>query len=385
MAPRNRWLELLLIGVARIGMGVQFQAIGALGPLLVGGLVADWTRLGTLIGAYSLAGVATALPAGWLLARFGDRAILLAGLWLMVLGGAVLAAAPSYPLALLGRVVAGGGSSLLTIACAKRVLDRFAGPSLAPAMGVMLSAWPIGIAAALLLLPLAGEDWRLGLIGSAALCALALPLLAWAVPAGPRGPVDPMARLQPGEWAPLLAVGALWASYNAAYAVLLGFAPAFLVAQGAGPGMAGAVASLVGWAILPLLPLGGAIAERLGRPMLICALCLAGMGAALLALVGGAPAAPALVAFGLLAGPPASLIMALLGRVLSARSRAFGVGIHYMLFYGGLAVLPPVAGALRDATGDPAAPILAAAGFLALALLCLAGLGAMLGRPASAR
>ncbi|MFZ4407068.1 MAG: MFS transporter [Paracraurococcus sp.] len=384
MTPRNRWLELLLIGVARIAMGVQFQAVGALGPLLVGTLVADWTALGTLIGAYSLAGVAVALPAGWLLARFGDRRILLAGLGLMALGGLVLALAPDFGLALVGRLVAGSGSALLTIACAKRVLDRFAGPALAPAMGVMLSAWPIGIAAALLLMPLAGDAWRTGLLGSAALCALALPLLAWAVPAGPRGAVQPMARLRRGEWAGLLAVGALWSSYNAAYAVLLGFAPAFLVARGASAAEAGAVASLVGWAILPLLPLGGALAERLGRPLLVCALCIAGLALALLALVAGAAAAPLLILVGLLAGPPASLIMAFLGRVLSPASRPFGVGIHYMMFYGGLAVLPPLAGLLRDLTGAPAAPVLAAAGFLGLALLALAALALSLRAAAAA-
>ncbi|MFC7472963.1 MFS transporter [Dankookia sp. GCM10030260] len=390
MTPRNRWLELLLIGVARIAMGVQFQAVGALGPLLVGNLVPDWTALGTLIGAYSLAGVAVALPAGWLLARFGDRRILLAGVALMTLGGVVVALAPGFGMALLGRLVAGGGSALLTIACAKRVLDRFAGPALAPAMGVMLSAWPVGIAAALLLLPLAGEDFRLGLAGSAALCGLALPLLAWAVPKGAdpegqRGPVARMARLLPGEWGGLLAVGALWAFYNAAFAVLLGFAPAFLVAQGASPAEAGAVASLVGWAILPLLPLGGALVERLGRPLLACAGCILGMAAALLGLVAGWPAVPMLVACGLLSAPPASLIMACLGRVLSPGSRPFGVGIHYMMFYAGMAVLPALAGLLRDVTGAPATPILAAVGFLGASLVALAALGVSLAAAAAAQ
>jgi len=182
----------------------------------------------------------------------------------------------------------------------------------------------------------------------------------------------------------LLAVGALWSSYNAAYAVLLGFAPAFLVARGASAAEAGAVASLVGWAILPLLPLGGALAERLGRPLLVCALCIAGMALALLALVAGAAAAPLLILVGLLAGPPASLIMAFLGRVLSPASRPFGVGIHYMMFYGGLAVLPPLAGLLRDLTGAPAAPVLAAAGFLGLALLALAALALSLRAAAAA-
>ncbi|SDB14740.1 MFS transporter [Belnapia rosea] len=383
MVRLNRWAELVLLGFARISMGLQFQAVGALGPLLVGPLVPDYTGLGSLIGAYSLAGVVLALPAGWLLARFGDGRILRLGLLLMTLGGLAMAAAPGFWSAMAGRLVSGGGSALLTIACAKLVLDRFAGRSLAPAMGVMLSAWPIGIALALLLLPLFGEAWRMGLLAAALLCAAGLLAIAWGVPAErPAAASAPRAgRLLPGEWLPLLTVGALWATYNAAYAVVLGFLPAFLVAAGESAASAGAVASLVGWAILPLLPLGGALAERLGRPLLACGLCMAAMAAALLALLAGAPSALALIGFGLLAGPPASLIMALLGRVLSAESRAFGVGIHYMMFYGGLALLPPLAGWLRDRTGSPAAPMLGAVGFLLLSLVLLAAIGWQL-RPA---
>jgi MFS family permease len=392
MAPLNRWAELLLLGVARISMGVQFQTVGALGPLLVGPLVSDYAGLGSLIGAYSLAGVVLALPAGWLLSRYGETRILLVGLLLMTLGGGLLAAVPEASgwgirVAMLGRLVSGSGATLLTVACAKLVLDRFSGQSLAPAMGVMLSAWPIGIALALVLLPAFGADWRMGLAASALLCGAALLALLWGLPASPpmrrEGPVARQPRLRPGEWLPLLAVGALWATYNAAFAVVLGFAPAFLVAQGESPQAAGAVSSLVSWAILPLLPLGGAIAERLGRPLLACAACILCMIAALLALVAGAPAWMALVAYGLLSGPPASLIMALLGRVLAPESRGFGVGIHYMMFYGGLALLPPVAGLLRDLTGAPAAPLLAGAGFLGLSFGSLVAVGLLIQRQAS--
>lgn len=380
--PLNRWAELLLLGLARTSMGVQFQSVGALGPLLVGSLVPDYTMLGSLIGAYSLAGVALALPAGWLMARFGDTRTLLGGLGLMTLGGAVLAAAPQGAqegalwVAVLGRLVSGGGSALLTVACTKRVLDRFAGRSLAPAMGVLLSAWPAGVGLALLVLPAFGADWRLGLAASAAFCAIGLPALWWGLPRGGalqagRFPARPMRH----EWRPLLAVGGLWATYNAGFAVVLGFAPAFLVAQGETPQSAGMIVSCVGWAILPLLPLGGALVERLGRPLRACGLCIIGSGLALLALLAGAPALPALIGFGLLSAPPASLIMAMLGRVLAPESRAFGVGVHYMMFYAGMALLPPVAGLLRDLTGAPGAPILAAVGFLALAVLCLAAVG----------
>ena len=48
------------------------------------------------------------------------------------------------------------------------------------------------------------------------------------------------------------------------------------------------------------------------------------------------------------------------------------MGVHYTLFYLGLALLPPLAGLVRDRTGAAAAPLLTAAGFLAV---CVTALG----------
>ena len=381
----GRWGEVGVLALARVSMGAQLQVVGALGPLLIGGLVADWAALGTLIGTYSLAGVFVALPAGWLLARFGDRVVLLSGVGLMALGGVLLALAPDFAFAVMGRLVSGVGGALLTIAGAKMVLDRFSGPAVALAMGMMLMAWPFGIGLALLVLPLLGQEWRMGLWLSAGFCGLAFLLLTVTVRgAGPGTAAHRRMWLLRQEWRPLLALGVVWAGYNASFAVAVGFTPAFLVAQGLSHAEAGALASLIGFSILPLQPMGGAIAERLGRPMLVTVLCILGMVAALVATAAGAPAWLTLPAFGLLAAPPSSLIMAFAGRALSAESRAFGMGVHYTLFYLGLALLPPLAGLVRDATGAPAAPLLTAAGFLAL---CLTALGvyaaAMRGQPGS--
>ena len=373
-ASRNRWAELGILAAARVAMGVQFQVVGALGPLLIGGLAADWTELGTLIGAYSLAGVAVALPAGWLMARLGDRGVLLAGVGLMAAGGVVLALAPGFAVALAGRLVSGVGGALLAIACAKMVLDRFAGASLAPALGLMLMAWPSGIGAALLVLPLLGGDWRLGLWLSAAACAASFLPLWWALPRTDGAGAAPARRggLLAGEWAPLLSAGAVWGFYNAAYVVALGFSPAFLVARGWAPEQAGAVTSLLGFAILPLLPMGGALAERAGRPVAVTVVCMLGMAGCLLAVVAGLSPWVFLALFGVLTAPPASLVMAMVGRALSPGSRAFGMGVHYTLFYGALALLPPLAGLARDVTGAPSAPLWAGMGFLGIALAALA-------------
>jgi predicted MFS family arabinose efflux permease len=355
-------------------MGAQFQVVGALGPLLIGSLAADWAELGSLIGAYSLAGVFVALPAGWVMARLGDRRVLLAGVGLMALGGAGLALADGFAAAMAGRFVSGAGGALVAIACAKMVLDRFSGASLAPALGLMLMAWPCGIGLALAVLPLLGDDWRAGLWLSAAICAASFLPLALALPRADGAGAAAARRggLLRAEWAPLVTAGAVWGFYNAAYVVALGFAPAFLVAGGWAPEAAGFAASLIGFAILPLLPMGGALAERAGRPVAVIVACMLGMAGCLLALVAGGSPWVLLALFGVLTAPPASLVMAMVGRALSPASRAFGMGVHYTLFYGSLAVLPPLAGLARDVTGVPAAPLLAGVGFLGVALVALA-------------
>lgn len=368
----GRWGEVGVLAIARMSMGAQLQVVGALGTLLIGNLAADWAALGTLIGTYSLAGIVVALPAGMLLARFGDRVVLLSGVGLMALGGIVLALSTDFPMAVAGRLVSGVGGTLLTISGAKMVLDRFQGPAVAMAMGMMLMAWPFGIGLALLVLPMFGTDWRSGLWWSAGFCSLAFLLLAVSIRSvGPAAAGERRMSLHHHEWVPLLALGVVWAGYNASFAVAVGFTPAFLVASGAARAEAGALASLIGFSILPLQPFGGAIAERLGRPMLATVLCIAGMVAGLAATALGAPAWLTLPLFGLLAAPPSSLIMVFAGKVLSAETRAFGMGVLYTLFYMGLALLPPFAGWVRDATGSPAAPLFTAAGFLAFCLLGL--------------
>lgn len=372
----GRWGELLVMATGRVAMGVQFQCIGALAPFLVGPIAPDYAALGTLIGAYLLPGILLALPMGWLMMRVGDKRMLVSALLLMSLGTGLLALAPGFGAAMAARLLAGTGATMLSMVGSKMVLDRFTGGSLAPAMGVMLAAWPVGLGTALVLLPLFAdaETWRWGIVSAALISAAAMLLVAASLPRDPPAATAaswPRFGLRPGEWAPLLAAGTLWASYNAAYTVALGFAPALLVAQGYDPAAAGAMASLLGWTILPLLPLGGALAERTGRPMLVTLFCILGMGAALAAVSRGIAPAVSLTLVGLLAAPPASLIMAMAGRALSPPSRGFGMGVYYTQFYAGMALLPALAGWTRDLTGDPGAPLLAGVAFLAVSLVAL--------------
>ena len=72
-------------------------------------------------------------------------------------------------------------------------------------------------------------------------------------------------------------------------------------------------------------------------------------------------------------GMPAGVIMPLPAQALRPQNRAGGMGVHFTWYYGGMALLPGLAGMARDLTASAAAPALFAAGMMALALAGLGG------------
>lgn len=384
---RDRWFILAILFIARTAIAFQFQCIAALGPLLVQDLAMDYARLGTLVGLYMLPGIVVAIPGGLLGQRFGDKRVALLGLALMVLGGAWIGLGGSYTSAAAGRLVSGVGAVLLNILLAKMIADWFAGREIVTAMALFLSSWPIGIGLALVLLPVvaAAASIAISLSVAAVVSSVALVLMLAFYRAPPdhvAAPASLRFSLSRPEWVLSILSGMVWTLFNVGYILVLAFGPSFLTARGLSVGTAGATVSLVTWTILLSLPLGGYLAERLKWPdglMVGCFLALAGV---ILALPFGLHSAVAFAAIGLLAGPPAGLIMKLPTEVLRPENRAAGMGVYYTCYYGGMAGLVPVAGLLRDATQSPSAPLLFAAGLVLGAAGSLVGFRTLQARTA---
>ena len=110
---KRLWLILATLTLARTTMGFQFQSVAAMGPILTSDSIISHTELGALIGIYLLPGALFAIPGGWLGKRFGDKRVVLTGLAMMTLGGAVLALADVYEVMIAGRLVSGLGAVLL--------------------------------------------------------------------------------------------------------------------------------------------------------------------------------------------------------------------------------------------------------------------------------
>jgi predicted MFS family arabinose efflux permease len=303
----------------------------------------------------------------------------MAGLALMALGSVATAAATSLLGAAVGRVISGVGAVLLTVLLTKMVADWFTGREIASAMAILITSWPVGIALGLVTFgPLAERVSWPGVIlatGVAALVALLVVALGYRpAPTGPAGAPQRSLRpsLLPREWLLVSLAGVVWAAYNVSYIVLVSFAPSLLVARGYSLSAAGLVASLAGWLLIPTSPAGGYLVQRVGRGDAVILGSFVLSGVAMLALP--AATAPGLV-FALVAltfGPAAGVIMTLPTEPLRPEARAAGIGVYYLWYYVGMALLPRVAGMTRDITGTPAAPIVFAAAMLGLGGLGLA-------------
>jgi MFS family permease len=372
-----RWLMLAVIFLTRTSMGFQFQSIAALTPFVVPAFELSYAQVGLLMGLFMLPGVIIALPGGLLGQRFGSLRVVIAGLGLMIVGGMIVSYSGGLHSAALGRSVGGVGGVLVNIMLARMVAGWFRERELQTAMGLMLSAWPFGMALALVILgPLAAAtSWRIAEYVTVVAAGLALALIALAykeAPTEPGAPADgastEAAKFHlgvPGRvWALAVSAGIGWALLNASVIVVASFAPSFLMSRGASVGEAGGITGLALWISIISVPLGGLVADRLKKPRLLIVMgCVA--TALTIACAARAPwPALWLVASGILLGLPPGIMMALLPRAVRPEHLATALGVFYALFYLGMAVSQTIAGALRDITGDPAMPLLFASGLM---------------------
>lgn len=365
---------LAVVFLTRTSMGVQFQSIASVAPLLVGELGVSYAEVGWLIGLYMLPGAAFALPGGWLGQRFGDRRVVVLSLGLMVVGGLVTAASGGFWLAAAGRLVSGVGAVLMNILLVKMVADWFAGKELATAMAVMLTSWPVGLGAAAATLGAlaAGSSWRMAIVTSAAVAAVGLGLIGLLYRDPPAAAARPVGQRLARRDLGLAASGGLaWGCFNASLVVVVAFGPPFLITRGLALGEAGFVVSLAIWVTIVSVPLGGLLADRLRAPNVL--IVGGSLAAGLVTLLLPAFAAPALglCLLGLVIGAPPGALMSLLPKALRPEDLATGLGVFYTVFYLAMAVAQPAAGLVRDLSGSPAAPITFAAAVMAATVIGL--------------
>lgn len=346
-------------------MGLQFQSVPPIAPFLMADMGMNYAQLGMLIGMFMFPGIFLALPGGLLGARFGDKPVVLAALALLTVGPLLVANSPSFTIAFAGRILSGVGGVLLNIQLPKIVTDRFAGREISTAMGSLMSMWPLGIALALATLGslATATSWQTAMYATAAYAALALVLVMGlyrdppAQPPTPTGGRLPLWAISNRELGLVLWAGAAWMFLNTGFIVFMSFAPTLLINRGLSVAQAGLLVSWASWISIGSLPLGGYAVDRSGKPnaLTVVGAIVTAVPCLMLPLAG--PAVAWIVLFGLAFAAPTAAIVALPSEVLSPDSRSTGFGAFWAMYYIGMALIPPLAGHLLDATGSAAVPI----------------------------
>ncbi len=380
----SKWRILALLFTARCVMGMQFESVGALGPLLrAEGL--DYAQLGILVGAYLAPSVLVALPGGIVVQRLGERTTLLLCAALMF-AGALVDQSNEWNARLLARVIAGTGAVVFTIAGTKMIADMFIGRQFGLAMAALAGSWPCGIALALIALPPIAD--KFGLIGaSVALVILTLMalILLFALPKQARQGAPLSAAFPSGAvTAAVVLAGLVAGTANATFANAFAFGPLLLTERGYTAEIAASHVSVALWTTIAAIPIGGALAIRRGSGIWIAAASL------LLAAVGMA-AVPLsdhdvliFAGLGLVAGLSGATFASLPTWALPVQARAVGMGIYFTAFYGSMLALPPIAGVFAHRAGGAGIAFDVAAVALFVTLPLLGGFAALVSAPRSA-
>jgi MFS family permease len=368
---RNSWSVLAVLFTVRATMAFQFQSVASVAPLLGPQLDASLADIGLLIGLYFTPGIALALPGGAIGGRLGDKRVVLAGLGLMLAGSLIMAFWLSWPGQVTGRLMAGTGGVLLNVLMTKMVADWFAARDLATAMAIFVNSWPVGIAIALVALPLIATAQGIAAVhlAVAASIAIAFVLLAMLyVSPKPTGAAPGAARLAGSAVLAVIMAGLIWTSYNIGLAMVFSFGPSMLAERGWSLTAAGSATSMLLWLLALSVPLGGLLADRARPGVVLAGGCL--LGAALLLLFARSDAVmPAIIALGLAGGLPAGAMMSLPARVLAPQTRAVGMGVFYTVFYLGMMLGPALGGSYAAWAGSARAALDFGA---ALLVACLA-------------
>lgn len=366
---------LFVLFLARTAVAYQFQTVASDAPFLIAALGIGFAEIGTLIGLYMLPGIVIALPGGVLAQRFGVKRLVLVGLGLMAAGGA-LTASDSTALVFGGRLISGLGAVFVNVLMTKMVTDWFADREIVSAMGLFIVSWPLGIALGLVSFPslALAFGWSAVMIAAAAVAAVCLLIVALVYRAPPDAVPD-SGRLQLDltrrEWLLVSLAGYMWGSFNAGYIIFISFLPDLFAQRGYPLAESSQIVSLLAWVLIPAVPVAGYLAERISRPNMLMSgsFIVVAMAAAALPAT-SAPIVPFAIIV-LAIGIPAGLIMALSSEALRPENRAAGMGVFYTWHYAAMAVLPAVAGTVREAAATPAAPILFAGLLMVLAAVAL--------------
>ena len=341
-AHAYRWAVLGGVWLVYFCFGLTIVTLAPLVNVVGLDLGLSHSRMGTVMGAWQLVFIASAVPCGVLLDRIGPRRALVIALLVIAASGALRAAAGGHLSLFLAVAVFGLGGPLVSVGAPKLIGLWFEGQERRFAMGLYMTGPAMGSMASLaltnsLMMPLLGGNWRVVMLAYAAI-VLAAGVVWLAITAHPASrAIEQRLAAEPREpqfaaFAELLGIPAVRIVLAMSIGIffinhgLNNWLPEILRSHGMGVNAAGFWAALptaVGIVAAPTIPRLATPARRMG---ILAALFLLAAGATLLLLsANGTLLAAALVMQGVARGGMMTLAMLILLDVPEVGSRRTGL------------------------------------------------------------
>jgi MFS family permease len=180
--PAGAWAMLTLVSLAMFGNYYVYDSIAPVADLLQRQLGFSDSELGALNAIYSAPNIVMVLIGGVIVDRFGAGRSTFWFALICLLGAALTAAAPNFPVMAMGRLLFGLGAESMTVAVIAALGLWFGGSRLAFAFGLNVSISRAGSFAAdyspTIAAPLYAQGWQPPLVLAAALAATSL-VCAW--------------------------------------------------------------------------------------------------------------------------------------------------------------------------------------------------------------
>ncbi len=273
------WVILFAVFIASVAAPLNQNKVPPLMPVLMDAFNITLSQAGLLMSVFSITGLILALPAGFIIQRFGPKVTGLVAVGSLALGAALGAVANSMVFLLTSRVIEGVGMGLIAVVAPAIIAIWFPRQKQGIPMGIWATWVPVGSVLMLLLAPRMSDAlgwqsvWWFGV--AFALVALLLfgfllrlpPALAEEMPdIAPPIPSFGQALANRDIWLIALAFGC----FNFVFMPLVTYYPTFL-SQVLGYSLADAstIASVSTVTVLVSAPLAGWLSDRIGSRKLV--------------------------------------------------------------------------------------------------------------------
>ena len=160
-----RWLILFGLWLAYMTFGAIVSSLAPLVPIIRADLGISNSQMGSILGAWQVIYIFSAIPAGILLDRIGGRWALIIGLSFLAISACGRALSDNYLMFLFSVMAFGLGGPIISSGAPKIVTSLFQGSQRGLAMGIYMTGPILGGIICLtmthsVLLPALGNDWR---------------------------------------------------------------------------------------------------------------------------------------------------------------------------------------------------------------------------------